>query len=124
MKTKLTYEWFVAAGIRALKTMAQTALGMFSVGLALQEVQWQYVVSVAIVAGIYSLLTSFATKLPEVGTDGVLQIDTTKPEESTYKFIFDYALQELKEHQIVKLKVEPGVALEKDPENGKTVIES
>ena len=62
-------KWFKAAGIRALKTMAQTALGMFTVGMAAEEVKWSYVASVAVVAGIYSLITSIAG-LPEVETDG------------------------------------------------------
>lgn len=62
-------KWFKAAGIRALKTMAQTALGMFTVGMAAEEVKWQYVASVSVVAGIYSLITSIAG-LPEVEQDG------------------------------------------------------
>ena len=66
MKDKQYWKnWFKAAGIRAIKTMAQTALGMFTVGLALEEIQWPYVASVSVVAGIYSLLTSVAG-LPEV----------------------------------------------------------
>lgn len=61
--------WFKAASIRAIKTMAQTALGMFTVGMATEEVAWTYVASVAVVAGIYSLLTSIAG-LPEVEMQG------------------------------------------------------
>ena len=62
-------KWFKAAGIRAVKTMAQTALGMFTVGMAAEEVKWSYVASVAVVAGIYSLITSIAG-LPEVESAG------------------------------------------------------
>jgi hypothetical protein len=62
-------KWIKAAGIRALKTMAQTALGMFTVGMAAEEVKWSYVASVALVAGVYSLITSIAG-LPEVEQDG------------------------------------------------------
>ena len=54
-----------AAGIRALKTVAQTALGFITVGMAMNEVDWKNVASVAIVAGIYSLITSLAG-LPEL----------------------------------------------------------
>ena len=61
--------WIKAAGIRAIKTMAQTALGMFTVGLAVEEVAWMNVASVAFVAGIYSLITSIAG-LPEVESAG------------------------------------------------------
>lgn len=57
--------WFKAAGIRAVKTMAQTALSLFSVGQVVTEVPWQVMVSASIVAGVYSMLTSVAG-LPEV----------------------------------------------------------
>lgn len=64
-------KWVKAAGVRALKTIAQTALGMLTVGMAMEEVKWAYVGSVALVAGVYSLLTSIAG-LPEVEMDGDL----------------------------------------------------
>lgn len=57
--------WWKAAGIRAIKTFAQTALSLFTVGLAITEVDWLYIGSVAIVAAVYSLLTSIAG-LPEL----------------------------------------------------------
>lgn len=62
-------KWFKAAGIRCLKTMAQTALSLFTVGLAVEEVAWLNVASVSLVAGIYSLITSIAG-LPEVESEG------------------------------------------------------
>lgn len=58
-------EWIKAAGIRALKTVAQTALSMLTVGQAVMDVDWIKVVSVSLVAGLASLLTSLAG-LPEV----------------------------------------------------------
>ena len=58
-------KWIHAAGVRAIKTMAQTAVSMFSVGAALSEVDWRYIASAAAVAGIASLLTSLAG-LPEL----------------------------------------------------------
>lgn len=66
-------QWLKAAGIRALKTVAQTALGMIAVGAAFQDINWLMVASVSGVAGIASLLTSLAG-LPEVKTgdnDGI-----------------------------------------------------
>lgn len=57
--------WIKAAGIRAVKTMAQSAVSMIGVGMALSEINWVQVVSVAVVAGILSLLTSVAG-LPEL----------------------------------------------------------
>lgn len=61
-------KWLKAAGVRAIRTMAQTALGMFTVGMAVEEVKWSYVASVSLVSGVYSLITSVAG-LPEVETD-------------------------------------------------------
>ena len=58
-------QWAYRAGVRALKTVAQTALGFITVGMAIQEVDWAHVASVAIVAGVYSLITSLAG-LPEL----------------------------------------------------------
>ena len=57
-------EWIKAAGIRAVKTMAQTAISMITVGQAVLDVNWLNVLSVSIVAGILSILTSLAG-LPE-----------------------------------------------------------
>lgn len=60
--------WFKAAGIRAVKTMAQTAVSMLTVGQAVLDVNWVNVLSVSAVAGVISLLTSIAG-LPEVDKD-------------------------------------------------------
>jgi uncharacterized membrane protein (DUF441 family) len=58
--------WIKAAGVRAVKTMAQTAVGMLSGDmLGVMEADWIAVASVATMAGIVSLLTSVAG-LPEV----------------------------------------------------------
>lgn len=62
---KKTLKWLKAAGIRAIKTVAQTALSLFTVGQVLSDVDWKMVVSASLVAGIYSILTSIAG-LPEV----------------------------------------------------------
>lgn len=59
-------DFWKACGIRALKTVAQTALSMLTVGQAVIDVDWLNVLSVSVVAGIISILTSIATGLPEV----------------------------------------------------------
>lgn len=61
-------KWFKAAGIRALKTFAQTAASLVTVGLSVYEISWTYVGSVALCAAIYSMLTSLAG-LPELEVD-------------------------------------------------------
>lgn len=58
--------WFKAAAVRALKTVAQTAVGMLTGNMVgIMEVDWVAVLSVSAMAGIVSLLTSVAG-LPEV----------------------------------------------------------
>ena len=68
-------DWLIAALIRALRTMAQTALSMLTVGMAIKDVDWVQLISISIVAGIISILTSFATGLPEVTTEGSVVVD-------------------------------------------------
>lgn len=60
-----TKEWMKAAGIRAVKTVAQTAVAMIPVAATVVQVDWKTVIGTAALAGITSLLTSLAG-LPEV----------------------------------------------------------
>jgi hypothetical protein len=60
-----TKKWMKAAGIRAIKTMAQTAVSIIAVGSTVTTVDWKLAVSSAVVAGVVSLLTSVAG-IPEV----------------------------------------------------------
>ena len=61
----MTKKWLKAAGIRAIKTMAQSAIAMIGTAVVLDDVNWINVVSASILAGVLSLLTSTAG-LPEV----------------------------------------------------------
>lgn len=59
-------KWWKAAGIRAIKTVAQTAVAMIGTGtIGILDVDWKVVVSTAALAGVLSLLTSIGG-LPEV----------------------------------------------------------
>ncbi len=58
-------KWLKAAGVRAIKTTAQAAIGGIGAATALGGVDWKLTVSTAILAGIVSVLTSVAG-LPEV----------------------------------------------------------
>ena len=60
-----TKKWIIAAGICAIKTMAQTAVAVIGTAAVVSSVDWKLVVSSAVVAGVVSLLTSVAG-IPEV----------------------------------------------------------
>lgn len=55
-----------AAAVRAIRTVAQTAIASIGVSAALSDVDWIAVISTSLLAGIISVLTSIATGLPEV----------------------------------------------------------
>lgn len=63
--SEYTKKWLRAAGIRALKTVAQTAVATIGTAALLTEVSWVAVASASALAGVLSLLTSVAG-LPEV----------------------------------------------------------
>ena len=68
MKNVFTKEWFHAALIRSIKTVAQTAVATIGTAAVMGEVNWVMVGSAAALAGVLSLLTSVAG-LPEVTTN-------------------------------------------------------
>ena len=53
-----TKEWMKAAGIRAVKTVAQTAVAMIPVAATVAQVDWKAVIGTAVLAGVTSLLSS------------------------------------------------------------------
>jgi hypothetical protein len=61
-------QWLKAAGIRAVKTIAQTAVATIGTATVLGSVDWKMVVSASVLSGVLSLLTSVAG-LPELKTD-------------------------------------------------------
>lgn len=63
-----TKKWFKAAGIRAIKTVAQTAVATIGTSATLGAVNWTMVASASALAGVLSLLTSVAG-IPEVGEE-------------------------------------------------------
>lgn len=65
MKNVFTKEWFHAALIRSIKTVAQTAVATIGTAAVLGEVNWVMVGSASVLAGVLSLLTSVAG-LPEL----------------------------------------------------------
>ena len=68
MTKVFTKEWLKAAAIRAIKTVAQTAVATIGTAVVIGEVDWLMVGSAALLSGVLSLLTSIAG-LPEVNVD-------------------------------------------------------
>lgn len=68
MNKEKTLKWLHAAGVRALKTMAQTAVAMLPSAATIAAVDWKVVLGTAALAGVASVLTSLAG-LPEVKED-------------------------------------------------------
>jgi hypothetical protein len=64
MKEKFV-KWIKAAGVRAIKTVAQTAVASIGTAAVFSAVDWKMIVSASILAGVVSLLTSIAG-LPEI----------------------------------------------------------
>ena len=62
-------KWLKAAGVRSIKTLAQTAVGTIGAAAMISSVDWKVVVSASLLAGVVSMLTSIAG-LPEVESEG------------------------------------------------------
>lgn len=65
MKNRNWIEWIKRAGIRAVKTVAQAAIAGIGTAMAMGAVDWRYVASASVLAGVLSMLTS-VTGLPEL----------------------------------------------------------
>jgi hypothetical protein len=68
MNKKNFKRWIAAAGIRAIKTVAQTAVAMLGTSMVMSEVNWLMLVSASALSGILSLLTSIGG-LPELKSE-------------------------------------------------------
>jgi hypothetical protein len=71
-----TLKWWKAAGIRAIKTMAQTAVALLPASAMITEVDWKVVIGTAALAGAASLLTSLA---------GIPEVEEKKEEEKSHE---------------------------------------
>ena len=75
-------EFIKASLIRALRTIAQTAIAMIGTAVVMTDVQWKVVISASLLSGILSILTSIATGLPEVEYQRHIHMDMEEPLDS------------------------------------------
>ena len=105
-------QWFRDAMIRAIRTFAQTMLSGITVGKMISEINWLAFLSVALVATLYSILTSVVTGLPESSNDGTVYItdtnDLTKVVFEAASDPYDWAKQ-----SSIRLKVDTSGAIPK-----------
>lgn len=86
-------DFIKCAGIRALRTVCQTAVAMIGTSAVLSDVDWRMVVSASILSGLLSVLTSISTGLPEVEYSEHQYMSIDEPEDSYIDDdfeIFDY----------------------------------
>ena len=100
MKKVFTKEWFIAAGVRALKTIAQTAVATVGTSVAFESIDWKLVLSASLLAGVLSLLTSIAG-LPELKIQDVSNTsDVAIPEsEENTEVTFTESEEEINDEQ-------------------------
>ena len=83
--------FWIASGIRALRTVCQTAVATIGTAIVITDVNWMYVISASALAGILSILTSIATGLPEVQLQETLyDLDNDPDDEEEDLFVEDY----------------------------------
>lgn len=103
-----TKEWLVPALNRAVRTMVQVALTMFTVGQKLTDIDWLTILSCSLVAGLYSLGTSVLLGIPETVTDGTVSLDKYDGDEILYVSDLKIDPEDLKKRSSVTFKVSRG----------------
>ena len=92
-------EFFLGMAERSIRTFCQTLLGLITVGATISEINWGYILSVAVVSAITCVLMCMAGGIPESKTaSGVLKYDGNK-----FDIVFDDTLEELEQKSTVTL---------------------
>ena len=108
MNNIFTKEWLIPALNRAVRTMVQVALTMFTVGQRLTEIDWMTIISCSIVAGIYSLGTSVVLGIPEGNAVGTVNLDKYEGDDIMYVSDLKIDPEKLKEKSTVTFNVKTG----------------
>lgn len=87
--------WWEASATRAIKTMAQTVIAMIGTAVVISDVDWKYVASAVVVAGVLSLATSLAG-LPEVAETFEIDYDEETLDEDDSEELTE---EEVKKHE-------------------------
>lgn len=103
MEKYFNKEFAISAAIRAIRTMAQTALSFITIGALMSEINWISVASTAVVAGVYSILTSLVTGLPETSVDSVGELTVVEEGEGSHPQIL-LQLDSEKSLDVIKTK--------------------
>lgn len=85
----MNIKFWEATGIRAIRTVCQTAVAMIGTSAVLSDVEWKMVISASILSGLLSVLTSIATGLPEVEYAEHIYMSEDEPEDSYYDENYD-----------------------------------
>lgn len=78
----MTNQFWKATLVRAVRTIAQTAVSLIGTAVVMSDVNWQLVISASLLSGILSMLTSIATGLPEVEYKEHIYMSVEEPEDS------------------------------------------
>lgn len=108
MNNIFTKEWLIPALNRAIRTMVQVALTMFTVGQRLTEIDWVTIISCSIVAGIYSLGTSVVLGIPEGDAVGTVNLDKYEGDDIMYVSDLKIDPEKLKTKSTVTFNVKTG----------------
>lgn len=108
MNNIFTKEWLIPALNRAVRTMVQVALTMFTVGQRLTEIDWVTIISCSIVAGIYSLGTSVVLGIPEGDAVGTVNLDKYEGDDIMYVSDLKIDPEKLKTKSTVTFNVKTG----------------
>lgn len=108
---KLTKDWVLATLVRAIKTAAEVALGMLTIGKGLTDFDWLQILSVSAVAGVYTILSCIVFGVPEAESDGVLMVDSQGEKQKWLFNVSDTVIDNITSKKSIRLTIDPNANL-------------